>query len=134
MLETGTVSRPAIGIQIMLLGHPRQRKLVIEKLPNLNLDHIPNVSGMFVSDATGKELPQGIKKHDAIIGIDGELFNDGIKFSNLLENHKVGDKITLTLIRKGRYVLVDVILKEFPIDIEKMYPSVQKILPQKKKK
>ena len=134
MLETGTVSRPAIGIQIMLLGHPRQRKLVIEKLPNLNLDHIPNVSGMFVSDATGKELPKGIKKHDAIIGIDGELFNDGIKFSNLLENHKVGDKITLTLIRKGRYVLVDVILKEFPIDVEKLYPSVQKILPQKKKK
>ena len=134
MLKTGSVSRPAIGIQIMLLGHPRQRKLVIKKLPNFNPDYIPNVSGMFVSDATGKELPKGIKKHDTIIGIDGELFNDGIKFSNLLENHKVGDKITLTLIRKGRYVLVDVILKEFPIDIEKMYPPIQKMLPQKKKK
>ena len=134
MLKTGTVSRPAIGIQIMLLGHPRQRKLVIKKLPNFNPDYIPNVSGMFVSDATGKELPKGIKKHDTIIGIDGELFNDGIKFSNLLENHKVGDKIILTLIRKGRYVLVEVILKEFPIDIEKMYPAIQKILPQKKKK
>ena len=134
MLETGTVSRPAIGIQIMLLGHPRQRKLVIKKFPNINPDHIPNVSGMFVSDATGKELPKGIKKHDTIIGIDGELFNDGIKFSNLLENHKVGDKIILTLIRKGRYVLVEVILKEFPIDLEKMYPAIQKMLPQKKKK
>ena len=134
MLETGTVSRPAIGIQIMLLGHPRQRKLVIEKLPNLNLDHIPNVSGMFVSGSTDKDLPKGIKEHDTVIGIGGELFNDGVKFSNLLEKHKVGDKITLTLIRKGRYVLVDVILKEFPIDIEKLYPSVQKILPQKKKK
>ena len=134
MLKTGTVSRPAIGIQIMLLGHPRQRKLVIKKFPNINPDHIPNVSGMFVSDATGKELPKGIKKHDTIIGIDGELFNDGIKFSNLLENHKVGDKIILTLIRKGRYVLVEVILKEFPIDIEKMYPAIQKMLPQKKKK
>jgi len=134
MLETGTVSRPAIGIQIMLLGHPRQRKLVIEKFPNFNLDHIPNVSGMFVSGSTDKDLPKGIKEHDTVIGIGGELFNDGVKFSNLLEKHKVGDKITLTLIRKGRYVLVDVILKEFPIDIEKLYPSVQKILPQKKKK
>ena len=134
MLETGTVSRPAIGIQIMLLGHPRQRKLVIKKLPNHNLDHIPNVSGMFVSGSTSKDLPKGIKKHDTIIGIDGVLFNDGVKFSNLLENHKVGDKITLTLIRKGRYVLVDVILKEFPIDIEKMYPAISKLPPQKKKK
>ena len=134
MLKTGTISRPAIGIQIMLLGLPRQKKLVIKKFPNFNPDHIPNVSGMFVSGSTGKDLSKGIKIHDTVIGIDGELFNDGIKFSNLLENHKVGDKITLTLIRKGRYVLVDVILKEFPIDLEKMYPTISKLPPRKKKK
>jgi serine protease Do len=134
MLKTGTISRPAVGIQIMLLGLPRQRKLVIKKFPNHNPDHIPNVSGMFVSGSSGKDLSKGIKIHDTVIGIDGELFNDGIKFSNLLENHKVGDKITLTLIRKGRYVLVDVILKEFPIDLEKMYPTISKLPPRKKKK
>ena len=134
MLETGTVSRPAVGIQIMSLGHPRQRKLVLKKFPNFNPDHIPNVSGMFVSDATDKDLPKGIDKYDTVIGINGELFNDGVKFSNLLENYKVGEKITLTLIRKGRYRLVDVVLKEFPVDVEKLYPTIQKILPQKKKK
>ena len=134
MLKTGTVSRPAIGIQIMLLGNPRQRKLVIKKFPDFNPDHIPNVSGMFVSGSTDKDLPKGIKEHDTIIGIGGELFNDGVKFSNLLEKHKVGDKITLTLIRKGRYVLMDVILKEFPIDLEKMYPTIPKLPPRKKKK
>ena len=134
MLKTGTVSRPAVGIQIMSLGHPRQRKLVIKKFPKFNPDHIPNVSGMFVSGSTSKDLPKGIKKHDTIIGIDGVLFNDGVKFSNLLENHKVGDKITLTLIRKGRYVLLDVILKEFPIDLEKMYPAISKLPPRKNKK
>ena len=134
MLKTGTVSRPAIGIQIMLLGNPRQRKLVIKKFPDFNPDHIPNVSGMFVSGSTDKDLPKGIKEHDTVIGIGGELFNDGVKFSNLLEKHKVGDKITLTLIRKGRYVLVDVILKEFPIDLEKMYPTIPKLPPRKKKK
>ena len=134
MLKTGTVSRPAVGIQIMSLGHPRQRKLVLKKFPNFNPDHIPNVSGMFVSDATDKDLPKGIDKYDTVIGINGELFNDGVKFSNLLENYKVGEKITLTLIRKGRYKLVDVVLKEFPVDVEKLYPTIQKILPQKKKK
>jgi S1-C subfamily serine protease len=133
MLKTGTVSRPAIGIQIMILGHSRQRKLVIKKFPNFRPEHIPNVSGMFVSGSTDKGLPKGIKEYDTVIGIDGELFNDGVKFSNLLEKHKVGDKITLTLIRKGRYVLVDVILKEFPIDLEKMYPTIPK-LPLRKKK
>ena len=134
MLETGTVSRPAIGIQIMSLGHPRQRKLVLKKFPDVNPDHIPNVSGMFVSDATDKDLPKGIKKYDTVIGIDGELFNDGVKFSNLLEKYKVGDKVTLVLVRKGRYMLVDVILREFPIDLLILYPEIPKIPPQKEKK
>ena len=61
MMETGTVSRPAIGIQIMALGHPRHRKQVMKKFPDVNPDHIPNVSGMFVSDATDEDLPEGIK-------------------------------------------------------------------------
>ena len=132
MLETGTVSRPAVGIQIMSLGHPRQRNKVLKKFPNFNPDHIPNVSGMFVSDATDKDLPKGIDKYDTVIGINGELFNDGVKFSNLLENYKVGEKITLTLIRKGRYRLVDVVLKEFPVDVEKLYPPIS-ANPYKKK-
>ncbi len=134
MLKTGTVSRPAIGIQIMSLGHPRQRKLVIEKFPNFNPDHIPNVSGMFVSNDTTQDLPKGIKEHDTVIGIGGKLFNDGVKFSNLLEKYKVGDKITLTLIRRGRYVLVDVILKEFPIVLERLFPTILKFPPPKTKK
>ena len=71
MLKTGTVSRPAIGIQIMSLGHPRQRNKVLKKFPEVNPDHIPNVSGMFVSDATDNDLPKGIKKNDTVIGIDG---------------------------------------------------------------
>ena len=134
MLETGTVSRPAIGIQIMSLGHPRQRKLVLEKFPDLDPDHIPNVSGMFVSNATIKDLPEGIKNHDTVIGINGELFNDGVKFSNLLEKYNVGDKVTLILVRKGRYKLVDVVLGEFPVDLERLYPAIPKFLPPKTKK
>ena len=134
MLKTGTVSRPAIGIQIMSLGHPRQRNKVLKKFPEVNPDHIPNVSGMFVSDATDNDLPKGIKKHDTVIGIDGELFNDGVKFSNLLENHKVGDKVTLILVRKGRYMLVDVVLSEFPIDLTLLYPEVPMLPPKKKGK
>ena len=129
MLKTGTVSRPAIGIQIMSLGHPRQRKVVMKKFPDVDPDHIPNVSGMFVSHATIKDLPEGIKNHDTVIGINGKIFNDGVQFSNILENYKVGEKVTLTIIRKGRYILVDVILREFPVDLEILYPPAPKIPP-----
>ena len=134
MLKTGTVSRPAIGIQIMSLGHPRQRNKVLKKFSEVNPDHIPNVSGMFVSDATDKDLPKGIKKHDTVIGINGELCNDGVIFSNLLEKYKVGDKVTLILVRKGRYMLVDVILREFPVDLTILYPEIPMLPPKKKGK
>jgi S1-C subfamily serine protease len=134
MLKTGTVSRPAVGIQIMSLGHPRQRKVVLKKFPDVDPDHIPNVSGMFVSNATDEDLPKGIKKHDTVIGINGELFNDGVKFSNLLEKYKVGDKVTLVLVRKGRYMLVDVVLREFPVDLTILYPEIPMFPPKKKGK
>ena len=121
MLETGTVSRPAIGIQIMPLGHPRQRKVVIEKYPKVDPEAIPNVSGMIIS--TDEDLPEGLKQFDTIIGINGTLFNDGVSFSHLLSKYKVGEKVSLMVVRKRRYILVDVTLKEFPVDIERMYPQ-----------
>ena len=106
----------------------------MKKFSEVNPDHIPNVSGMFVSNATIKDLPEGIKNHDTVIGINGELFNDGVKFSNLLEKYNVGDKVTLILVRKGRYILVDVVLREFPVDLERLYPTIPKFPPPKTKK
>ena len=121
MLETGTVSRPAIGIQIMPLGHPRQRNVVIEKYPKLDPESIPNVSGMIITH--NEDLPEGLNQFDTIIGINGVLFNDGVSFSNLLSKYKVGEKVTLVVVRKRRYILVDVVLQEFPVDVDLLYPS-----------
>ena len=132
MLEIGTVIRPAIGVHIMPLGHPRQRKLVVKEYPKLKDSHIPNVSGMFVSEPSGTELPEGVKKFDTIIAIDGKPFNNGIEFSDILSEHEVGDEVILTIIRKRRYILVKVELKELPIDVEKMYPSNVTMIPNDK--
>ena len=120
MMETGTVSRPAIGIQIMPLGHPRQRKVVMEKYSEVDPETIPNVSGMIIS--TNEDLPEGLEQFDTIIGINGTLFNDGVSFSNLLSKYKVGEEVTLMVVRKRRYILVEVTLREFPVDIDRLYP------------
>jgi serine protease Do len=132
MLQIGKVIRPAIGVHIMPLGHPRQRKLVVKEYPKLKDSHIPNVSGMFVSEPSGTELPEGVKKFDTIIAIDGKPFNNGIEFSDILSEHEVGDEVILTIIRKRRYILVKVELKELPIDVEKMYPSNVTMIPNDK--
>ena len=116
----------------MPLGHPKQRKMVMKEYPALKESYIPNVSGMFVSEPSDKELPEGIKKYDTIIAIDGEPFNHGIHFSDILSKYEVGDEVTVTIIRKRRYILVKVTLRELPIDVEKLYPNDMATIPNEK--
>ena len=40
--------------------------------------------------------------------------------------------MTLTIIRKRRYILVEVELRELPIDVEKMYPTDMYLKPDDK--
>ena len=133
MIKTGEVIRPAIGIHIMPLGHPTQRKLVKKEYPKIKESNIPNVSGMFVSEPSGSDLPEGIKKFDTVIAIDGKPFNHGVEFSNILNEYKVGDQVTLTIIRKRRYFTVDIILGILPVDIDKMYSNTNRAPNQTEK-
>ena len=133
MIKTGEVIRPAIGIHIMPLGHPTQRKLIIKEYPKIKESNIPNVSGMFVSESSGSDLPEGIKKFDTVIAIDGKPFNHGVEFSNILNDYKVGDQVTLTIIRKRRYFTVDIILGILPVDIDKMYNNTNRAPNQTEK-
>ena len=133
MIKTGEVIRPAIGIHIMPLGHPTQRKLIIKEYPKIKESNIPNVSGMFVSESSGSDLPEGIKKFDTVIAIDGKPFNHGVEFSNILNDYKVGDQVTLTIIRKRRYFTVAIILGILPVDIDKMYNNTNRAPNQTEK-
>ena len=70
-----------------------------------------------------EDLPEGLHQFDTIIGINGVLFNDGVSFSNILSKYKVGEEVSLMVVRKRRYLLVKATLKEFPVDVEMMYPK-----------
>jgi len=129
MLATGRVDRPAIGIMIVPLNQKKQRNKIIKDFPKLKPEFIPNTFGVFVRP--DESLPKGLKKFDTIIGVNGEMINDGLQFSDELYKYKIGETITLTIVRKRRYLKVDVPLKIFPVDADKMYSKIQKpILPK----
>ena len=136
MLSTGRVDRPAVGIMIMPLAQVKQRDKIIKEFPKLKPKFIPNTFGVFVRP--DENLPKGLKKFDTIIGVNGEMINDGLQFSDELSKYNIGDKVTLTIIRKRRYLKVDVPLKVFPVDADKMYskiripPTLPKPIKQKK--
>ena len=119
MLVSGRTDRPAVGIMIMPLTTKRQRDAILKEFPKLKPEFVPNSFGVFVRPSDN--LPKGIKKFDTIIGINDKMTNDGLQFSDEIYKYRIGDTITLTLVRKRRYLKVDVPLKVFPVDAEMMY-------------
>ena len=136
MLSTGRVDRPAVGIMIMPLGQPKQRDKIIKEFPKLKPKFIPNTFGIFVRP--NENLPKGMKKYDTIVGVNDIMTNDGLQFSDEISKYNIGDTVTLTIVRKRRYLKVDVPLKVFPVDADAMYSQIRKspslpkpILPEK---
>ena len=127
MLDTGRVDRPAVGIMIMPLGQPKQRDKIINEFPILKPKFIPNTFGIFVRP--DENLPKGMKKFDTIIGVNDEMTNDGLQFSDEISKYNIGDAVTLTIVRKRRYLKVDVPLKVFPVDADAMYSQIRRAPP-----
>ena len=125
MLATGRVDRPAIGIMIVPLNQKKQRNKIIKEFPKLKPEFVPNSFGIFVRPS--ETLPKGLKKFDTIIGINDEMTNSGLHFSDEIYKYGIGDTITLTIVRKRKYMKVDVPLKVFPVDADKMYQPKMKI-------
>ena len=123
MLDTGRVDRPAVGIMIMPLGQPKQRDKIINEFPILKPKFIPNTFGIFVRP--DENLPKGMKKFDTIIGVNDEMTNDGLQFSDEISKYNIGDTVTLTIVRKRRYLKVDIPLKVFPVDADAMYSQIR---------
>ena len=51
------------------------------------------------------------------------MINDGVAFSDQLGKYNIGEKVTLTIIRKRVFRKVEVTLKVFPVDAAKIYPQ-----------
>ena len=72
-----------------------------------------------------KILNWGLKKFDTIIGVNNEMTNDGLQFSDEISKYNIGDTVSLTLIRKQRFLKVDITLKVFPVNADTMYSKIQ---------
>ena len=129
MLDTGKVERPAVGVMITGLTTIDNRDKLKKEFPDVDLKFIPNTFGLLIRP--DKNIPEGLKEFDTIIGVNDIMTNDGLQFSDELGKYKVGDTITLTIIRKRRYMKVDVPLKVFPVPVEQLYGKGIQSQPEK---
>ena len=110
---------------IMPLLLKKQRDKIIKEFPKLKQDFIPNTFGIFVRPDV--DLPKGLKEFDTIIAINDVMTNSGLQFSDEIYKYNIGDTITLTVIRKQRYLKVDITLKVFPVDAEMIYKEQRRV-------
>ena len=119
MLDNGKVDRPAVGVMITGLSTIDNRDKLKKEFPDVDLKFIPNTFGLLIRP--DENIPEGLEEFDTIIAVNDRMTNDGLQFSDELSKYKIGDTITLTIIRKRRYMKVDVPLKVFPVPVEKLY-------------
>ena len=131
MLDNGKVDRPAVGIMIMGLSNFEARKKMIKEFPDQKPENIPNTYGLVVRPSTekDKEIPEGLKPFDTIVGVNDVVINNGLQFSDELMKHKIGDNVTLTIIRKRVFRKTEVTLKVFPVPTDAMYGQKKPQLP-----
>lgn len=138
MLDNGKVDRPAVGIMIMGLSGFQARKNIIKEFPDQKQEFIPNTYGLVVRPDKDKEIPEGLEPFDTIVGVNDMIVNNGLQFSDELMKHKIGDNVTLTIIRKRVFRKTSVTLKVFPVPVDKMYgqrgqlPQPEKPKPEEK--
>ncbi|PIS21498.1 hypothetical protein COY33_00425 [candidate division WWE3 bacterium CG_4_10_14_0_2_um_filter_42_7] len=99
--KSGKISRPFIGIEYILIS---KDVALMNSVPE----------GAYVkSVVTGSAAEEaGLLSGDIITEIDGEKVNDGNPLAKIIQKHKVGDRIQLSVDRNGNAKTLSATLKE----------------------
>jgi len=99
--EQGKIVRPLLGVRYIPINN---------ELASLN--NLPVSDGVLVYKGSGQDsqaviagspaAEAGIKEGDIITAIDGQKIDTNHSLSSLIQNHKPGDEIELTILRDGK--------------------------------
>ena len=125
LIETGTILRPAMGIQSASLN-----EFSVEAITERYGEDAKIPSGLYgvviynleVEDpATGEivhkwAVEQGLKELDVLVTFNGHIINHNSDLHDAIRNHMPGDIVRLMLIRKGRFIYLDYELTSLDFD------------------
>ncbi|HEV8241211.1 MAG TPA: Do family serine endopeptidase [Thermoanaerobaculia bacterium] len=104
ILQYGHVRRPQLGVQIQSVS---EADAEVYKLPSIAGAEVVVVQ----KDSPAEKA--GIKLGDVVVAVDGDPIKDGTDLTTTLARHQPGERVTLTLYRKGQKQDVAVTLGEF---------------------
>jgi S1-C subfamily serine protease len=108
LVSYGKVVRPGLGVSVIRDEVARRMRLEGVVIYSVSPDGGAAQAGLRPTriDAAGR-----IVVGDVIIAIDGQPIADNDALSEVMDQHKAGDRVTVTVLRDGRKVDADVVLK-----------------------
>ena len=106
--KDGQVMRPVLGVKTMDVGVLSSRsRLDILKLPENVL------TGVAVAEVVPESVAEksGIQVYDVITKVDDTDIESVSDLLNVLYNHKIGDEVSVTVLREGKEVQVKAVLE-----------------------
>jgi len=109
--EFGRIVRPYIGLRYLNLDREIQEKheLPVDYGALVIKDHMPGSEAVVKGSPAAKA---GIKENDIILAINGEKLSDKHEIADSVEEHEVGDTLTLEILRNKKKKKVKLILEE----------------------
>ena len=107
LVKNGKITRPQLGVMVAALdelnSYYKKQMGISSSLKK----------GLYVAKVTkgGAADKAGMKKGDVILKADGKTVNDVATLHNILYNHKVGDKVSLTVQRGSKTITITVALE-----------------------
>jgi len=104
LINKGKVIRPYIGVWLQPVDS--------ELAQNLGIQPTGVLVVQVIEGSPAKKA--GLRKYDVIIAVDNQAVADYEGLQDILKTKKVGEKITLEIIRQGKHMLIPVTLAEKP--------------------
>ena len=113
VLKTGKVVRPYLGVHYVAITAD------VAKQFDLNVSNGAFIAPALAASDSSVVLDSpaykaGLKEHDVITKIAGQVIDQTHSLTSLLGQHQAGDKVALTIVRDGKNLVIDVILGETP--------------------
>ena len=105
LIDKGKVIRPWMGVYIKTLTPLESQRL------GLSVD-----SGVLVADVEsgGPAARAGIEPMDVIIAVDGKEITNNSELQHVIDQHSVGEKISVTVVRNKEELTIEVTLETLP--------------------
>jgi serine protease Do len=111
--KTGSLQRPYIGVFYIPLTNDLAEQYGLSAKRGAYIPPMA-IAGAQPIVADGPAAKAGLKVGDVILKVDDATIDQSTSLSSLINKHKVGDKVTLTVLRDGKEQKIDVTLTAAP--------------------